>query len=384
MHASCEVSHVAGRFCSRWLTRGCTGLALSLLLMTTSIQVQSAEPGLGWAQLPSLPDREGFAAMFAGVSGDALIAAGGANFPDQKPWEGGQKVWYDSVFVLEKPTGKWRLAGKLPRPLGYGVSVSFRDGPGICDFDGVVCVGGSDADRHYAEAFIIEWAGPPRWQLGPTVLIKPLPPLPHPVANACGALLGNTLYVAGGIEKPDSTSALRTFHALDLGARPPKWRELPPWPGPPRMLATAAAMDGSFYLASGTDLSPGPDGKPVRTYLRDAYRFTPGKGWKRIADLPRAAVAAPSPAPVVSKSRFLVMSGDDASQLNATPTEHQGFPRTILAYDSVKDTWQNLGEVPAPRVTVPTAFWQGQWVVISGEQRPGVRSPEVWSLRAQP
>ncbi len=74
--------------------------------------------------------------MFAGVSGGALVAAGGANFPDRKPWEGGKKVWYDTVFVLEKPDGQWKVAGKLPRPLGYGVSATWRDR--------VVCVGGSD------------------------------------------------------------------------------------------------------------------------------------------------------------------------------------------------------------------------------------------------
>ena len=83
----------------------------------------AAEPGR-WTALPALPDKEGFASMFAGVSGGALLAAGGANFPDKRPWEGGKKVWYDTVFVLAKPDGQWQFAGKLPRPLGYGVSVT--------------------------------------------------------------------------------------------------------------------------------------------------------------------------------------------------------------------------------------------------------------------
>ena len=39
----------------------------------------------------------------AGVSGGALLVAGGANFPDKKPWQGGTKVWYDTVFVLDEP-----------------------------------------------------------------------------------------------------------------------------------------------------------------------------------------------------------------------------------------------------------------------------------------
>src|SRR5437899_785783 len=39
---------------------------------------------LRWGKLPPLPDPEGFAAPFAGVSGGALIVAGGANIPGDR------------------------------------------------------------------------------------------------------------------------------------------------------------------------------------------------------------------------------------------------------------------------------------------------------------
>lgn len=347
-------------------------LAVNTALLMTAASVLAAD-STGWSKLPSLPDKEGFASMFAGVSGGALLAAGGANFPDKKPWEGGKKVWHDTVFVLEKPDGAWKVAGKLPRPLGYGVSVTHESG--------VVCVGGSDAERHYAETFLlsVEWTGQTTGrQISPAIRSKSLPSLPLPVANMSGALLGNTLYLAGGIEKPDSTSALKIFYALDLAAKQPAWRELEPWPGPARMLAVAAAQDGSVFLVSGADLSTGPDGKPVRTYMKDGYRYTPGKGWKRIADLPRFAVAAPSPAPTLGTTQLLVMSGDDATQLSVAPTEHKGFPKSVLAYDTRADRWTEAAPTPAPRVTAPTAQWNGAWLVVSGEQKPGIRSPEVW------
>lgn len=343
----------------------CLRLTVNTALLMSAASASSAD-STGWSKLPSLPDKEGFASMFAGVSGGVLLAAGGANFPDKKPWEGGKKIWHDTVFVLEKPDGGWKVAGKLSRPLGYGVSVTHGGG--------VMCVGGSDAERHLADAFRIEWrAG--------KLDFKPLPPLPQAVANMSGALLGDTLYVAGGTARPDSTSALKKFYALDLTAKSPAWRELEPWPGPARMLAVAAVQDGSFFLVGGTDLSAGPDGKPVRTYLNDGYRYTPGKGWKRIADLPRAAVAAASPAPTLGQTRFLVVSGDDALQLTVAPTDHKGFPKSTLAYDTRTDSWMETTPAPAPRVTVPTAQWNGSWLIISGEQRPGVRSPEVWALK---
>ncbi|HEV2479040.1 MAG TPA: hypothetical protein VGS79_05230, partial [Puia sp.] len=55
------------------------------------------------ARLPLPPGRStqpGVAGPFAGVSGDALIVAGGSNFPDKKPWEGGRKAYVDEVYVL--------------------------------------------------------------------------------------------------------------------------------------------------------------------------------------------------------------------------------------------------------------------------------------------
>ena len=320
-----------------------------------------------WKKLPSLPNREGFAGAFAGVSGDTLLVAGGANFPDKKPWEGGKKVWYDTVFALDRPDGTWTIVGKLPRPLGYGVSVTYRDG--------VVCVGGSDVDRHYPDTFHLEMRSG-------KLVTTALPSLPLPVANACGELVGDTLYVAGGQEEPDAKGTLQTVFALDLGVKEPKWRAIEAWPGPGRMLAVAAAFDGAFWLIGGTDLVAGEGGKGRRRYLKDAYRYDPGKGWKRIANLPHAIVAAPSPAPATA-SGPVILGGDDGTQVGVAPQRHYGFSRRVLRYDQQTDQWTEGGELPAPRVTAPLVSWKESWVIPSGEARPGVRSPEVWSAHAR-
>ena len=325
---------------------------------------------LRWEKLPSIPDREGFAAPFAGVSRGALIVAGGANIAGDKWQEPLTKKWSDSVFVLEKPDGKWRAGFKLPRPLGYGVAVTADDA--------VLCFGGSDSAKHYADSFRLSWKNG-------AIKTKPLPPLPQPCANACGALVGRTVYIAGGIETPTATTALHTFWALDLDAPEPIWHELEPWPGPERMLAVAGGDDRSFYLFSGTKLTAGPDGKPVREYLRDAYRFTPGEGWTRLADLPRAAVAAPSPAIALLPSVLLVITGDDGLNVAFQPVDqHPGFPRNALRYDIRSNAWTVLDAVPFSRATVPTVPWRGRVVVPNGEARPRVRTPEVWSLSLPP
>ncbi|MBI5397368.1 MAG: galactose oxidase [Verrucomicrobia bacterium] len=326
-------------------------------------------PSLRWQQLSSIPDREGFAAPFAGVSGGALIVAGGANITGDKWQDPFTKKWYDTAFVLEQPDGAWRSGFKLPRAIGYGVSVSVDDS--------VICIGGSDAERHYTDVFRLTWRN---GKLDAT----PLPALPKPCANACGALLGRTVYVAGGIETPTATAALNTFWALDLDDVKPRWRELEPWPGPERMLAIAGTQDGSFFLISGARLMADAEGKPVREFLRDAYRYTPGQGWKRISDLPRAAVAAPSPAVPAGASRLLVFTGDDGANVTFKPVErHPGFPRDVLVYDAANDSWSVAGEAPFSRATVPMVKWHDRFVIPNGEVRPRVRTPEVWWVALQ-
>ncbi|MSU53868.1 MAG: hypothetical protein EXS41_10850, partial [Opitutaceae bacterium] len=46
------------------------------------------------------------------------------------------------------------------------------------------------------------------------------------------------------------------------------WRALPPCPGPARLLAVVGAVGDTFYVFSGVGLHAGPDGKPLRTYLK--------------------------------------------------------------------------------------------------------------------
>jgi N-acetylneuraminic acid mutarotase len=144
------------------------------------------------------------------------------------------------------------------------------------------------------------------------------------------------------------------------------------------MLATAAAVDGALWVAGGVDLSPGPDGKARRRYLRDVLRYDPRGGWRRVADLPYPVAAAPFPAPV-DNGGFYVLGGDDGTQSATPPGEHRGFRREILRYDTRTDRWGRSGELPTARVTTPCVQWNGAWVIPSGEDRPGVRSPEVWS-----
>ena len=102
-----------------------------------------------WKALPSLPDDLGVAGPFAGVHNDALIVAGGANFP-RPVWDNG-KVWHDRIHVLTQSGDKlrWRHGGKVDRPVAYGAAVSTPAG--------VVCIGGNDAENTFDEVFLLSW-----------------------------------------------------------------------------------------------------------------------------------------------------------------------------------------------------------------------------------
>lgn len=335
-----------------------------------------------WEQASPLPDADGLAGAFAGVSNGALIVAGGTNFPGNgRPWTGGTKTWYDKIYVLGQPGGSWSTAGRLPRPLGYGISIT---GAG-----GLICLGGSDAVREYATAFIL------RNREG-RVVSEELPWLPAPLANGCGVLLNHRIYVAGSIHTLGGPPE-NCFWSLDLSSSIKKWETLPPLPGPSRMLAAAGAGENEVYIFGGVHMK---DTSGTREYLKDCWKYQPGKGWARVADLPHPLAAAPTPAYQAGQSHLVLFGGDDGSKAamtGALKDDHPGFSNDVLAFNTITGAWSVMGKIPvdpkpdavmnphastyAP-VTTPLVVWHGQVVLPGGEARPGVRSRRV--LTASP
>lgn len=317
--------------------------------------------------LPALPDARGFAGSFAGVLGRYLVAGGGANFPDGvMPWDGGKKVWHDTLYALdlETPATGWKVIGQLPRVNGYGVSLSVPEG--------VVLIGGGDATRHFREVWLLTLTADRQPQF------RALPPLAVGLAQMCAAQVGRRIHLCGGIQTPDAVVATNAHWMLDLDAPDQAWQALPPLPAAGRILATAAAVDGAFYCMAGCSLAPDGAGKPLRTYLRDAWKFSAGR-WSRIADLPHPLVAAASPAPVAGSAVFVV-SGDDGSQLGLTsPAVHRGFSKEVLRYDTGSDSWSAAGELGVtPPVNAAVVPWRGDFIFFNGEIRPGVRTQQVF------
>jgi len=282
------------------------------------------------------------------------------------PWNGGKKVWHDQLFALDLSSSDaiWHEIGHLPTPNGYGVSLTVPEG--------VLVIGGGNADRNFREVFMMT-LGPDR-----KVAFNPLPLLPEPLAQMSGAVVGRHIHLCGGLEKPDAISATSRHWMLDLDAPTKGWQTLPALPAPGRILATAAAVGGAFFIAGGCSLAPDASGKPVRTYLTDVWKFSAG-AWTKLADLPRASVAAASPAPVSGLS-FFIVSGDDGLQTSlASPADHKGFTPEILRYDITNNKWLADGALTVPPpVTLAAIPWNDGTIFFNGEVRPGVRTPQVF------
>ena len=319
--------------------------------------------------LPDIPDAVGLAGPFCGVLEGQLLVAGGANFPDAKPWEGGKKKWHRVVYCLTKGNNQWRLVGELPNELAYGGSVSLREG--------IVLIGGSDAERHYSDVWLMRMNGD-------QVQFKKGPSLPVPLATFAATVLDNRIYVIGGASEPGEKSASSQMYSLELNARgfdaSATWREEASIPGGGRILPNIATLGKELFVFGGAALEES-EGKTRRRYLSDAWRWNRATGWKQVADMPFPLAASPVPSPALGPSHFLVLGGDDGSKAGFQPVEqHPGFNNNLLAYHSVTDTWTTFGTIDQPAVTTGVVRWGDAWVIPSGEIRPGVRTPRVSTI----
>jgi solute:Na+ symporter, SSS family len=355
---------------------------LSFLSIAASIFLFESNTGaaessyLEWTHFSDLPpvgeqsDALGVAGPYVGVHNDALIVAGGANFP--KPYWGEEKIWHDDIWVLEK-SGEWTLGGKLPRPIGYGASVSTEWG--------VLCLGGNDADRTYSDAILLKWNSSTK-----QIEQESLPSLPKTIAFTAAITLGSKTYVAGGTETNALSSAMKNFWVLDLEDLSAGWAELPPWPGPERglnvMVSQHNGKENQIFVFSGR--REGTDG--VLEFLTDAYAYSPGNNtWKRLADSPACFMAGTAiPA---GENHILILGGADGSlfhQADELKNNHPGFPKQIWGYNTLTDTWQKAGEIPLNHVTTQVAKWGKDYFIASGEVRPRVRTPIIWKVATLP
>jgi N-acetylneuraminate epimerase len=324
--------------------------------------------GTDFSVRPLYPLTPGMAGIIAGTHQGVLIAAGGANFPDRMPWDGGVKKYYDEIFVLLPGESAWRAAGRLPERRAYAAVVSTPRG--------MLALGGENAEGVRDDALWLTWDGS-------AVRTGQGPRLPAPRTSVAAVVLDGRVFAAGGYAPGVVRASAGDFWSLDLARPDAGWRSLPAWPGPTRGQAVMAAMGGAVYLFSGLHMLADADGKPQPTYLGDAYRYR-GDAWERLADLPWSAIAAPSPAPTtMNPARIFVLGGVDGRLVGKVPRDTR-VPADILCFDVASGTWRRWPERwPDPVVTTPAVRFRDEWWFVSGEIMAGVRTTSVWSWQPE-
>jgi N-acetylneuraminate epimerase len=367
--------------CFIWLVMGCK-------------DTRSSKPELSWTSFPlfSLEDGQrgiGVAGPVTGVDGNFLIVAGGANFPGKMPWDGGQKVYYDSgaVYAFRDDSAPEKLCSfRLSMPLAYAACSSIPMG--------VVYAGGEDADGPSSRVRRLRFD-----EKSGVVLEDSLPDLPYEVTNGSMAAHENVLYFVGGENR---VAAYKHVLRMDMTSDSPSWSVLDTLPNAISNAFAAIFLRNhtpELFILGGRQKSMHGESR----IFQEAYRYKLSeKRWSACAsfattiaagtivglDEPGMIVIGGDVGVLYRKTENLIRRIEDAHdpQLKASLQEerrilqsgHPGFTNQVWVYDPDQDSWDTLGSIPFHTPVTATAVYAGGRIYIpSGEIRPGVRSPFV-------
>lgn len=310
------------------LVAAVAGLPLIAVVLTTAaIEIlKKAEPAVSkewtWARGPDSPIErtDGTAAQV----GRSIYVVGG--FVD-----GGSSSSQVERYQIDKR--RWSEVKPLPVPVDHAVAVGHR---GF-----LYVLGGYSRGAGVERILTALYRYDPRsdrW--------TKLPSAPTArAAMALGAMRGR-LYAAGGA---NDLGALSTLEVYDIRRR--RWSTGPPFSVPREHLG-GATMGGSFYAVGGRNA----DGN-----LRIVERYTPGKGWKRVADLAKAR-GGNGAAGWAAGRRVFTVGGEEAA----------GTIREVEAFDGRR--WSRLPHLPTARHGLGVVFdARGKRLyAIEGGTQPGL------------
>ncbi|MVN20439.1 galactose oxidase [Mucilaginibacter sp. HMF7410] len=379
-------------------------ISIYTVLVSCNPVTNTKDNKITWATVAKLPvvagmqKQLGVAGVFTGVSNDVLLIAGGSNFADgAKPWQGGKKLHRDDIYILKKEAEN-KFSWLKPQPahlkqnVAYGASVTLPEG--------VVCAGGeTDKANSSREVFMMQWDASKN-----EVLFKEMPSLPIPVANACMANIGRTIYLIGGESngKPSAKCFL-----LDLSSVHPQWQPLPDLPVAMSHSVAVAQSNGNhscIYVIGGRSSTP----SGISDLHNTTFCYDPTlKKWLRLKSVGDGEnITNLSAATGVSHGNadIIVIGGDKGNVFHQIETynakiekaqnetekqklqneklellnNHQGFSKDVYQYNTLTDTWKKIGELPFyGQVTTTAVKWGNDIFIPCGEIKPGVRTENV-------
>lgn len=326
----------------------------------------------------------GLAGAFSGVDGDHMIIAGGANFPEGLPWEGGKKKYHDEVYVFRFYEKKWEPQGvfHLTRPIAYGASVSVKGG--------VFCMGGENDAGISAACYLVSFDSAKN-EVHSIVMDS----LPLPLTNPAAAAHNGKIYVAGGASV---NTVSNRFFVLDITSPVGKWQELTSL-SKGVTNSVLASLDNHIFLIGGRCQKS--DG--ISELYNSVYDYDiQNNRWAEKKSLPYALSAGTGMA--LNDHEIFVFGGDRGETFHKTELliqqinnekdsvkrsalvdeknklqkNHPGFCDQILVYDPAKNDWKTSGKIPFATPVTTNAFrYLDEIIIPSGEIKAGVRTPNI-------
>lgn len=326
----------------------------------------------------------GVSGAFTGRLNEMIIQAGGCNFPVDPLGKDSKKKFYQGIYSIEQDTNGYspRLIGELPKPLAYGI--------GVTTPEGLIIIGGSDTVASYKEVY----------KLGinenKDLIISELPSLPETIDNFAAAYADGKIYVAGGNIGGLPSNKIFT---LDLALPDNGWKELPSFPGNPRVqpvmeVGLNKAGEETVYIFGGfagkgqdREASLNTDGVAFNLKNQEWREIESPKnpagedvslGGGAIVKLNNGKFLATGG---VNKDIFLEALRNQPSDYLDHPTEWYRFNPFILAFDPVEETWNVVGETSkTARAGAGMVLDENKVFVLGGELRPRIRTSEVYVI----
>lgn len=348
------------------------------------------------AELPADSGRQhstGVAGPVTGIYKEVLFVAGGANFPDAMPWQGGVKKYHAVINVYSAKHRKLQLLAKsflLPHPVAYAASCNTPTG--------VLYAGGENEKGISDKVWLMIWDDKKE-----EILFKILPSLPFPVSNAAATLIGNTVYLAGG-ETTVNTS--QQFLSLDLNNAFTGWKKLADIPHPVSHTVIITAMnkkENKIYLCGGRR----KNSSGISTLYKNVFVYDIlADSWEEKKSMPYALSAGTGI--IQDEENILLFGGDRGTVFNKTESlitaintekdpakkqelvwqknklqsEHPGFSKEVLQYNIKNNAWDIISTIPFDAPVTTTAIkWKSNVIIPSGEIKAGVRSPKIISVK---
>lgn len=363
---------------------------LSILLASCKGNQQNIS--IDWTIATELPPTDqkaniGIAGPIAGLIGDHLLVAGGANFPDGAPWDGGKKVYQNEAFL-------YRLSGDtllldstftLPHAIAYPANVSQ---------DGILySAGGEDTLGAIDRVYTYQLHNQEQLE------VQELPRLPIPLTNASIIYIDQALYLIGG---ENSKVVSDKIYKLDLTQPEQSWIS---WLDLPYALTHSVAVagpDAKITIIGGRKRNENAKSTMYDRVL--SINITD----KSVKDLPKLPYALAAGTGVCTdNSDYIMIGGDDAStfhlaeqiiadisaetdsvkrealiiEKNTLQKTHPGFSKNVWKLNSESgEEWELISELTLQSPVTTTALLRGNHIIIpSGEIRAGVRTANILS-----